>query len=441
MTWNEAGDVGYVWFIGARLGKTGRNSGFQPIIFKTIDGGNSWTEMAGINFDDTVTFAPVLNYILSTNMTPTLTIPFFLSNEGIDAVVDRNNRLHIVSTVVGTFSDHPDSLGFTYQLNHGDGQVYRFGHRPGLRPYIYDFTETPTGFNVTVIDSMSSEAPGETSGTNGYNDNPWDAAGGASGTDKVSSDARIQLSRTPDGKFIVYTFAESDTAFTNLQRKWNHVPNVKARMAEVGVESGTVAAQLTVYPTEVNITNPVGQIGVQNELVGRAQMYYSSPKCAVVSGTSTANGVAIGLPITVSNNSLMTKRDPNTHWYSSATLNFGKLDGTPVPDNQITYPTKPGAAPVNTTSVAENSAFGANTSLYPNPAKNSAVLSISMSKTSQVQIDVMNTIGQIVKTVSTSANVGENNIAINLDGLASGVYMVNVKAGDAKTTKKLVIQE
>src|SRR6185295_4821647 len=37
MTWNEAGNVGYVWFIGCRSGATGANAGYQPIVFKTVN--------------------------------------------------------------------------------------------------------------------------------------------------------------------------------------------------------------------------------------------------------------------------------------------------------------------------------------------------------------------------------------------------------------------
>lgn len=430
MAWNESGTVGYVWFIGCRQGATGSNRGYQPIVYKTTNSGGSWSLMAGIDFNQPGFVAPVLDHIPGVSATPTLVIPLFNSGEGVDATVDKNDHLHIVSTVVGTSKSHIDSLGYSFIFNNADGEKYSFGHTPGLRPYIYDFMETATGWTVAVVDSMSTEAPGETPGTDGFSFNPWDATGGTGATDKVSSDARLQVSRTSDGKYVVYTWAESDTAFTQNSVKWNQYPDIKARM--MNVTTGAI------NPTEINVTNPL--VGANPLVASRAQMHYVSSRCAVVSTTSSA-GVAIGLPMTISNdqNTPMTQLLPNTHWYTTATLNFDN-----VSDANISYPSKPGkvvAPPTNTTGIAvANLNSTTNSVIFPNPASNNASLVIGLNDNAKVKLTVLNAMGQVVKSLVAEGQAGDNTINFDLSGLSSGVYMVSVNVGNATSTKKLIVE-
>jgi hypothetical protein len=51
MAWNEAGTVGYAMVIGSRIGATGSNVGFQPIVYKTINSGATWSLEQGIDFN------------------------------------------------------------------------------------------------------------------------------------------------------------------------------------------------------------------------------------------------------------------------------------------------------------------------------------------------------------------------------------------------------
>lgn len=434
MAWNEAGNVGYVWFIGVRdprpgMGDSAANMGYQPIVYKTTDGGATWNELPRINFNNYAAFAPVLDHIISVQ-TSTLAIPFFNFNEGIDGIVDRNDRLHIVSTVVGTYSDDPDSLGYTYLLTHADGETYRYGHRPNLRPYIYDFTETATGWNVTMIDSMSSEAPGTDPTDDGFADNPWDNTG--TGNTKVDADARIQLSRSSDGKYIVYTWAESDTSFTSAGRKWNSLPNVKARLGEV-----STSGALTIHSSEINITGSAAAGLIHPQVQGKAVMHYISPECAVISNTASS-GVAIGLPITVSNNQFvpMQQLSPVTHYYLSAALKFDNVS-TDWPVNDCKPQPKDPEEPVT---IAEYDAAINASKIFPNPASNDAQLSIGLASGGNMEVVIMNSVGQVVRTVRYTAEKGMNSVDLNVKDLASGIYFVDIKVNDARGTKKLLIQ-
>ena len=306
------------------MGQQDRTEGFKPIVYKTVNSGASWSPLTGINFNDPSFKAPVLDHYPGVQTNTALVIPLFNTTESMDGIVDMNGHLHIMTTIIGTSSAHADSLGFSFSFtNTVDGETqYSYAHTPGQRPYIYDFTETTTGWNVTVVDSMSSEAPSEIPARPGFNFNKWDATGGTGNNQKVRSNASLQMSRTPDGKYIVYTWAESDTAYTDNGLKWNQYPDIKAKMMDVSTG--------LINPTKISITNPA--IGSNPLVAGAAHMHHISPKCAVVSSTAAA-GVAIAVPMFVSNNPGLVQLDPNTHWYSSAVLNFGN-----VPDNQIAYP-------------------------------------------------------------------------------------------------------
>ncbi|MBA3662940.1 MAG: T9SS type A sorting domain-containing protein [Bacteroidetes bacterium] len=415
MAWNSVGDVGYVVLIGALNSATLSNRGFQPIVYKTTNYGASWAQIQGIDFNSAA-MAPIKAPIAATNTQTNLEVPFFHGTEGIDVIVDANNKLHIVSTIIGTSSVNNDSLGFVYSFTNADGEKYRWPHTPGAQPYIYDFIGDGTAaWTYKTIDSLSSEVPSSSSTGAGYNDNPWDADAANSGA-KVSSSARIQLSRTPNGDNIIYTFAESDTNFTTSAHKWNSLPNVKARCMKIG----STPIGYTISPTEINVTKPAAGNGTVNPNVnGRAMFHYVSPTAGMpLCGPSTT----INLPMTVTNSNPYSQLTNNTHWYSTAKLDFSGI---------ICF------IGMNEESAAANLA---NVSLYPNPAMNNAVLTLELKESTPVMVSVYNTVGQLVKTTSASGTIGENRVNLNIEGLSSGIYMVKVKAGGLTSTKKLIIE-
>jgi hypothetical protein len=456
MCWNESGTVGYVWFIGVRdtVGLPdsmvkGSNMSYQPIVFKTTNSGATWSEMPKMNFNTkTNAFDDLFKHMLAVK-NDSIGVPYFNVGEGVDGIVDRNDRLHIVASIFSSSTAHVDSLSYVYTFNNADGERYWYSHTPKFHPYIYDFTETGNGWRCTLIDSMSSEAPGTTTGTDGYGDNPWDPTGGGNGTDKVEVNARIQLSRTPDGRYIIYTFAESDTGLTFLSHKWNSLPNIKARMAEVGVETSTaVPAPLTVHPMEINVTSVTNSVTTppyteSNSVKNRAYMHYVSPKCAVISNPAALPNVAIGLPVSVSNSSPLKQYAANTHWYLSANLNFGNVSSVDWPANQCLAPKDTSSNPDDTTvvdGIAQRVKNIMSSQLFPNPTTSSAQLAITLENGSNVTVQISNTMGQVVSTVNHKGVTGANIIDLNVGTLASGVYMVNIKVGDATGTKRLLIQ-
>jgi hypothetical protein len=406
MAWDEAGQVGYVVQIGAAATATGSNKGWQPIVYKTTNYGASWSQISGIDFN-LPTYSTVLNHIPSIQTNTNLTIPFFKIDEGWDVAVDNLGKLHIVSTIVGSASSDNDSLDYTGQYG---TEKYSWPHVPGDRPYLYDFIGDGTGtWTVVTVDSLSSEGPSDVSGNPGFTDNPWDID--PSSGNKVRSDSRIQISRTIDGAGIVYTWAESDTNFTTGAKKWNTIPNVKARAMNALTQS--------LSPTKINITKPT--TGANLNVANRAMFHFTSPECAMVScaGTTTS----IKLPMTVSNSQPYGQLTSNKHWYSSAQLDFVNL-GCPTGIKQN-----------------QNLAYNVNgIEIYPNPATSNAVIAVNLKEQTPMKIEIYSLVGQLVKSIQTNAVAGDNTVNANLSNLTPGIYMVKVQAGNTTSTKKLIIE-
>ena len=82
--------------------------------------------------------------------------------------------------------------------------------------------------------------------------------------------------------------------------------------------------------------------------------------------------------------------------------------------------------------------------LYPNPNNGEQLfLSIDMIEegVTQVTMDIYDTFGKRVSISTVAVNEGHVNTTIDLKGsLAAGMYVVNITAGEAVYTERLVIQ-
>lgn len=408
MAWNEAGTVGYVVVMGSRKAATGSNVGFQPIVFKTTNSGINWSLQSPIDFNSPA-YTSIKEKIGSVNSDTTLQVPNFYWGEGIDCTVDANNKLHIFTTIIGHASNHMDSLNFISQFT---PERYLWPHTQGFEPVLYDFIydgANASPWSFVKVGIMTSEGIGSRTTDAGYNENPWDAdPTPGQNNRKIKIDARLQMSRTPDGQYLIYTWSESNPAFTTGGKNWNVLPNVKARM--MNVSTGSIS------PVVIDVTG-----FSSGDIANRAMFQCVSPKCKLIgtSVTGTVLGTTVSLPITVSNSAPYGQLTPNSHWFNCSALAFT----------------------VSTVGIAENaiSSVG-NSMIYPNPANSNATLKINLINTSKVTIEILNTIGQVVKLINTQAQIGDNEVKMDLEGLRSGIYMVNVKLDNASSTKKLIIE-
>ena len=80
--------------------------------------------------------------------------------------------------------------------------------------------------------------------------------------------------------------------------------------------------------------------------------------------------------------------------------------------------------------------------IFPNPTEGDATLSLSLATAGKVSVDVLDVTGkEVTKVFEGTLNNGDSQLAIHGSQLlSSGVYIVNVKAGDTVVQRKLVIK-
>jgi hypothetical protein len=406
MAWNEAGTVGYVVFIGSKTGQTLSNKGWQPIVYKTTNSGLSWAIIPGIDFNNAA-YQLIKKRLDVVPTNSTLAIPFFNPFEGIDCSVDANNKLHIAAVIASTASEHNDSLAYT---NEYSSEQYLWPHGPNQHPYLYDFVgDGSSAWTFLTIDSLSSEAPGSVSGSPGFAENPWDDDAG-----KVTSDSRVQLSRSPDGQYIIYTYAESDTNATTGGKKWNTIPNVKAKMW-----NNSFTDVYSPISAEINITKPT--TGLNPNVANRAMFHFTSPASGSQTITNNVNNhiINVKMPLTVTNSNPYIQGSSNTHYYSTENLNFI----FPIIED-----------------VRENKKDEIQFSLYPNPTSQKCFVELDVVTNLDLEISILNYLGQTVKQKNHKAQYGSNKIELDLRNIKSGIYFVNIKSGNSTSTKKLIVE-
>jgi hypothetical protein len=424
MAWSENGQIGYVWFLGSRTGATDHNVGMQPIVWKTSNGGGSWSEIPGIDFNDTIRYANVLNSVARAVVFPAgksyLRVPSFAFGEDIGSVVDKNGKLHLVSTVMSTsvgmqFDAQNAMVAYGSQTfnaaNTSDGIVYGWHYDGKIDPVIFDFATDggTTGWDVAVVDTLRTETPESSAPTGpdiyGYDQNPWNVY--MSGKQPIA--ARIQCSRDASGNFIVYCFSDSDPSTTFGFRRFNYMPDIRVRARHV--DSARVSME------RYNLTDDFNNPGVWH----RAFLHHTSSKCKITA-SSTSLSYTVQLPVKVTNSNPLTQETVNTHHFCNAGMLFTYtgLDG--------------GDIGINADYLTNNS------KLFPNPARESTSLQLNLADNATVEISLYNVVGARLSTNNVPAFGGENSIPIELAGLSKGIYFVNVKVGESTATKKLIIE-
>ena len=81
-----------------------------------------------------------------------------------------------------------------------------------------------------------------------------------------------------------------------------------------------------------------------------------------------------------------------------------------------------------------------NISLYPNPADNSFNLNVALPGTASVDVKITDLLGKTVLVKHIESMSANDTEAINVEELADGAYLVNVKIGERTYFKKLIIQ-
>ncbi len=385
LAFSPDGQTGYAVINGIEAGATGSRRAYQPIVYKTSNGGNTWSQVnaaydwaAGQNPCLMATIPPV-----QTN--PNLAKPWFSSDYGWDATVDNTNRLHLICVVNGCGSDHNDSLASRYAYDYKT----RF-------PYIWDLVTTGNGtWSEYLVDSLiTSEL------TTKQAENPWTSPAG-SADPKLEYDNRIQVSRTSDGTRIFVGWSDSDTNLTG------NIYNISPDIYFKAINAGNLN-----MAAKINITNGIGD-------------------CHFMMMSDIAMEPAPGqyqVPFTYTTNGNWNSETAVTHYYVNDAVVADAAISTPYTCHFIGISESKGAIE----SVAQN---------FPNPFDNNTTVKVSLKSAEDIQLSVYNTMGQMVAYKAVKGSAGVNNMTVDASNLISGIYFYTIRVNGNVITKKMTVQK
>jgi len=94
-----------------------------------------------------------------------------------------------------------------------------------------------------------------------------------------------------------------------------------------------------------------------------------------------------------------------------------------------------GSAKINSNGTAIN-----NLDVYPNPSRNLFNVSFTSEDVQDLEVRVLNIVGEVVFTESLEQFVGEYTKAIDLATYTKGVYFLEITTNNGVVNKKLILQ-
>jgi hypothetical protein len=131
--------------------------------------------------------------------------------------------------------------------------------------------------------------------------------------------------------------------------------------------------------------------------------------------------------------------DPDIHDYINTGYSFTK--GTAINSSFPTADSVLNAMTLTWTpsTLSLESLYKEKMILYPNPS--SGIVNVKYPDIPVTKIDVVNVLGQVVKSIKVDANSAEISKSIDLSGEAKGVYVVNVSTHDTSSSYKIVLDK
>ena len=369
MAWSKDGSVGYLMHIGVDS-RAGTVKGYYPIIFKSVDQGTTWTAMDYFDFS---TFTDVFDHIWSTLANPAVAVPAF---QEADMVVDATGNLHIMALCKGAYSQHPDSLGYTYSYE--NGSIFEFSNEQGGQWFCH-YVDHPKTREVAGADSPYVTVPAPNVG--------WDM--------------RLQASLTDDGSKVFAVWTDTDWQFWGMADSLNLYPDVMTWGRDLNT----------------NLSTAVKNITYLQEGMGESHFMFVSP-------TTMDEAGVYDIPVRISdiNTSSLNADLPVAHYY---------LQGVTFTDADFIITSSKNTPVANTMAVSNYpNPFSGKTSIDINMEK-SAPVSIAVSSLTGQQVSTVN---------YGTMGVGSHTLTFDASNLTSGIYFYTLTIGDQKATNKMVIK-
>jgi hypothetical protein len=86
-----------------------------------------------------------------------------------------------------------------------------------------------------------------------------------------------------------------------------------------------------------------------------------------------------------------------------------------------------------------DSVYKTKVAIYPNPSN--GIINVQYNDIPVSKIDVVNVLGQVVKSVQIDSSKSETNQSIDLSGNANGLYIINVSTNETSSSYKVVLDK
>lgn len=116
--------------------------------------------------------------------------------------------------------------------------------------------------------------------------------------------------------------------------------------------------------------------------------------------------------------------------------------GDPNEDiNEIYFSSTTGGMKVNAPAGIEENELNSSLTIFPNPSNGQIFLNYNLSRAAQVNVEVYNTLGELVANTSSSVPAGLQSKQMDLGNLDNGVYYLNIIADGIKTARMITISK
>ena len=357
---------------------------YFPVLRKSTDGGLTWSEPFAIQLD---------------------------GPNGIAAVKNQYSDYFIQNVFVGPPYPTRDEIPYTTAFEHGLS-VDKWGN-----PHIAVVIGTPgsTAYSIsTGIDSLINvfdiysvdkgvTFQGVCVGSLATLRGLWtyDATGLT-----VASDNRVYISSTKTGDKMFITY--NDTRIQDVVDNQN--PDVYARGFDL------ISNMIT---SDAGANQP-NNVTFLSDIMQEAYMQCASPYVFTDNAKYT-------IPIC-------------TQWWLDPTLGgtFKYIPDFSYVDGDFTIPVINPPFPVG---IDQKNNELASVTVYPNPVKDIAKVSVNLKQSAKVSVEVTNLVGQQVMSLNKgNMSAGSQQFSVDASSLTAGVYFITVKVNGQKFTQKLIVE-
>ncbi len=361
-----------------------KDMSYYPIIWRTEDGGETWSDAIPVAIAGEDGIAQVQNYLSDEEIAELFLEPLpdrdeipFTTSFDCDLSVDANGN-PALAVVIGVTGADPYSI------------------LTGISP--------SSGYAFTSAFLLHSVDKGEEGSWFGHEMGRPVSFRGNFGD--LTEDNRIQIARTPAGDKMFVSWLDTDTTVSAE----NNAPDIWARGINLTENTLTLDENGEAMPTNVTFgseaTFSAYFFAMGNEVFDDGNGNYT-------------------IPYVYEN---MTPTDP------AQPVQYKYIQDFMYTDADFLY------VGMEESEMA-GSDFAVVSQTMPNPAVTSANFNVTLTETTNVSVHVTNLMGQNVMSLPVrTMQAGANPVSIDVTGLTSGVYFYTVEAGNKAITKKMVVK-